>query len=236
VNAVVQASLAGKDTFKRALTLLAHRGREGEQQIIAAFPHLSEGHRVQAIVALGDASGSLGGAWLRELLHSPEIAAGERPAALIALVKRQGVQCSDVLVEWVRQAARPEQGAALIGLACAGDDRAWDVVFSLLNDLLGSARGGEFGPPPQALSVNSLPAIAVCYLARHLSPAGDERQASLVRLIRARWAAFNRTEREWLVEQWPSVAPEGPDPDQIAAPDPDALASWAAHPILKAVY
>jgi hypothetical protein len=235
LNQIVSARTEGEAAFEDAVRDAVHSGTEGEAALVAALPTLDEPDKAGVVVAIGDAIGPLGVPMLRDILHSPSEGGDLYYASLIALAKRQGMGASDVFAEWLSYGGESEKRAAMICLACVGDDQAWDVAFERLSALLDRNRNIKFGPPMAALVANSEPAMATCYLARHL--AGDEaRRLKLGSLLRRKWDQLNPTERKWLPEQWPSIAPEGPDLANLELPHPVVLALWARTPILDPRY
>jgi hypothetical protein len=86
--------------------------------------------QVRAVALLGDLSGTHGAAALRRLVHA--VGPGSRDVrcvSLLALAKRCGVEASAVLTEALSDRDGTVKDYAVIGLAGAGDGRAWDRVW-----------------------------------------------------------------------------------------------------------
>jgi hypothetical protein len=222
--------------FRKALSMAVRAGADGENDLVSALLQLEGDEEVNAVAALGDASGPLGIPALRRLLATPAAANAPTYPALMAIAKREGTAASDVLVDWLRKGNDNEKAAAMIGLAAVGDDRAWDLAFERLTQLLREKRTTQFGPPMRALPSNSRPAMAISYLARHVSSNHQGRLSKLVNLLRQNWHNLNPTERTWLMQRWPSVAPETVDVAHVEPPDGKYLALWASTPMLDPIY
>lgn len=71
----------------------------------------------------------------------------------------------------------------------------------------------------------------IAYLARHLSGSPADRVPRLVATLRSRFDRLHQVEQDWLSPHWPGIAPDGPQPDLIAPPDPAPFRSlvYATH-------
>jgi len=177
--------------------------------------------RVVLAAHLGDLRGAAGDAALRQVADAAGPGTTDlRAAALLALAKRLGPEATRDLEVGLDAANAVVKDYAVIGLAGAGDDRAWDQVLSYLRAVLRRA---------QRSAVQSEAAMAVAYLARH--GADPERHTQLVDFIRDHWAAID--EEEWFARLWPAIAPGGPPRDLVPAPDAAAFQEWARHPLFQ---
>jgi hypothetical protein len=235
-NPVIDALDIGTEAFRAAVRSSVHGGEDGEATLGAALAELVDPERTTVAVAIGDSTGPLGPTLLRSVLGSPAESGDFYYASLIALAKRAGAGASDVLTHWLRDGAESEKAAAMIGLACVGDDRAWDVAYERLVRLLEQPRNVQIVPPFKALAGASRPAMNICYLARNLLRKSDVRIPRLVSLLRERWESLNRSEQAWLSDYWPSVVPAGADVSDIDPPDSERLFMWASTPILDPVF
>jgi len=220
---------------ERILTLFASRRSADRSQAIAdayADPHadslLSDMlerskdttfDKVVIAAYLGDLRGDDGVAVLRRTADT--VGPGSRDlrcASVLALAKR----CGRDATPWLRYALASSDGAvkdyAIIGLAGAGDDDAWDEVFGQLRALLRRRRRAQG---------QSEVAMAIAYLAQHLDDAA--RRRTLVEFIRKHWVTIK--EAEWFDAHWPEARPEGPAADLVGAPDAERIRAWAREPL-----
>jgi hypothetical protein len=176
--------------------------------------------RVRIAATLGDLTGEAGGASLRRAIAVTGPGTRDlRCAAVLALAKREGAAATSEL----RSALANRDGAvrdyAMVGLAGAGDESAWDEVFARLPSLLRRKRRVHW---------KSEVAMALAYLAQHLNRA---RHAQLVRFVREHWTAVD--EPSWFDEHWPDARPDGPAIDAVSVPDATELRLWARFPLFE---
>jgi len=172
------------------------------------------GAAVFAAAFLGDLQGEAGTAALRRAVTATGRGSRDvRCAALLALAKRSGPDATPWLRDGLAGRDRVVREYALIGLAGAGDDRAWGDVFSLLPSII----------RPVQRSRPSAVATALAYLACHVEPA--ERRHDLVALVRKDWGSI--AEDAWFAEYWPEVRPGGPPPHLVPPPDVARIRGWA---------
>jgi len=178
---------------------------------------------VEIAAHLGDLRGDAGTAALRRAVSATGPQTRDlRCASLLALAKR----CGPEATPWLRDALEASDSAvkdyAIIGLAGAGDDRAWSQVADRLRTLV------RRGSKTEWRASEVLTAFAYC--ARHL---GDdrERRRELVDLVRNHWSRRSVDERHWFGEYWPQAAPGGPTAESVRPPDADAIQSWARDPL-----
>lgn len=85
--------------------------------------------------------------------------------------------------------------------------------------------------PDRRGSVPSDTLVMLAYLLRHAA-SDSGRIPSLVRLLRRHWDGLDpgrdpdREASRWIAAQWPDAAPGGPEPDEVEAPDPQAIKAW----------
>lgn len=220
--------------FDEAVRAAVVEGPPGEAELIAALADGPESRQVFIIAVLGDAQGDAGPAALRNVL-STSTRRDVLCAAVLALAKRSGPDASADLASALASRDTAVKNYAMLGLAGAGDDRAWDAAFIRLKQLLRRP-----GPPPslrpQFLSVQSPVAAAICYLGRHVDGRGGSRTIRLVRELREHWDHIGSGEQSWLAETWPAFAPGGPDEADIPEPDGQRLQQWIRDPLFKPVY
>ena len=162
---------------------------------------------------LGDLAGAQGDAALRRAIRvSGPGSRDVRCASLLALAKRMGALATPDLVDGLTMPDAAVKDYAVIGLAGAGDDQAFEQVLGHLRAVLRRRRKG----PSQVV------AYALAYLARHVSD--RTRRSELVAFVRKHWDAIDQA--EWFAELWPEAAPGGPDPDAVQAPTDAAIQEW----------
>jgi len=166
---------------------------------------------------MGDLHGDAGTAVLQRLMHSRGSGTRDvRCASVLALAKRCGPDATPWLVEALHTCDAAVKEYAVIGLAGAGDDSAWELVAARL-DKVGRKDSHSF--PSEVL-------MAVAYLGQHVR-VDARRRTVLVRLVRRHWFVRDDEERDWVDEYWPDAAPYGPAAEQVMAPNEDALRTWA---------
>lgn len=216
------------DAFEHALVDAIAIGAEGEAALVEVLPSLPRDRQVMVAVALGDAKGAAGPAALRSAMHRTDGSRDLRCAALLALAKRCGEAASADLAEMLAHRDGAVKDYALLGLAGAGDDRAWDAVVKRLHQLVRR---------PSRSEVPSSRLVAVCYLARHAYGAGTQRTIRLVDEVRSAWDQLDpELERPWFDEYWPSARPDGPPAHHVVPPDPQVLLDWVRHPLFDPAY
>lgn len=192
-------------------------GAVGDRLLVAVHPLVGRDLRVLVTAALGDAAGAGGYATLHAAASETGPGTSDlRTVAVMAMVRRAGTAATaDLVRAW---AARDwgTRTTALMGLAAVGDDRVRDEVWSWLRRRLKGTRRQAMGMPTDVV-------CGLVYLLRHLR---DDDGPTLTALLRGRWSALDEEEREWLVEQWPGVAPGGPA--EPAPPDGAVLGRWLA--------
>ena len=170
---------------------------------------------------LGDLEGDAGVAALERAAEATGPGARDlRCTALLALAKRRGAAATPQL----RAALAYRDGAvkdyAVIGLAAAGDVRAWDDVFDHLPAVLRRKR---------RVDDQSNESMALAYLAQHVSD--SERLRRLVHFIREHWVRIN--EAEWFSRFWPEASPNGPPIDEVPVPDAARINAWVRDPLFR---
>lgn len=165
---------------------------------------------------LGDLRGEAGTTVLRRLAgatgpHTRDL----RCVSVLALAKRCGEQATPWLAEALGARDGDVKEFAIIGLAGAGDDRAWDLVAERLDKI---ARKGSRSIPSEVL-------MAVGYLAQHV---GDDsrRRVALVGIVRRDWSCRSEDEQRWFEDYWPETEPNGPPADRVPTPNAEAIRAW----------
>jgi hypothetical protein len=171
--------------------------------------------KVMLAAHLGDLEGAAGVEALERATEATGPGSRDlRCAALLALAKR----CGDRATLRLRAALASRDGVvkdyAVLCLAGAGDDQAWDEVFDRLGPLL--RRKNRTSEPSDV-------EMAFAYLAQHAGNA--ERRHRLVAFIRAHWATI--AEDAWFSRFWPEACPAGLRVDQVAAPSAAPIRAWA---------
>jgi hypothetical protein len=206
----------------------------GEVALVAALDDFAKSRQVAVVAVLGDARGTEGPSALRKILSSIGVSRDMRCAAALALAKRCGTDASADLARALFRRDGVVKQYAVMGLAGAGDDRAWEQVFTRLKQLL-----RQPGPPPrfslEYLSLQSPAATAICYLGRHLDGAGGDRSVRLVRELRGCWERLGSAEQEWLNQIWPGSAPSGPHESEVEPPDKERMERWIRDPLFGPV-
>lgn len=170
---------------------------------------------------LGDLAGPQGDAALRRAIRvSGPGTRDVRCASLLALAKRTGALATPDLVEGLAVPDATVKYYAIIGLAGAGDDQAWDQALGYLRSVLRRARR-DHG--------RSQAAYALAYLARHV--ADGPRRRELAVFVRKHWDAID--EGAWFEALWPEAAPSGPALDAVPAPSGEAIQAWARESLFR---
>ncbi|MFF4055507.1 hypothetical protein ACFYZ8_06025 [Streptomyces sp. NPDC001668] len=223
------------EVFEGALLDAVTDGPTGEAELVAALDALPQSRQVSVVAVLGDAQGSAGPPALRHVLTAEGMSRDLRCAAALALAKRCGPGASADLAQALAARDAVLKNYAMVGLAGAGDDRAWDQVFVRLRQILRRS-----GPPTglrlQHLSVQSQVASAICYLGRHLDGAGGDRSVRLVGEVREHWDRLGTPEQVWLIEMWPGCVPDGPPAGEVLPPEGRRLESWIRDPLFGPVH
>jgi hypothetical protein len=168
---------------------------------------------------LGDLTGARGDAALRRAIRVSGPGSRDlRCASLLALAKRLGPSATPDLLVGLTASDAAVKDYSVIGLAGAGDDRAWAPVLEYLRAVLRRKRRAQG---------QSEVSMAVAYLAQHASD--PSRRSELVAFIRRHWDAID--EVEWFARLWPAAAPYGPNLEAVPAPDSAALRTWARSPL-----
>jgi HEAT repeat protein len=229
-----RAAALNADDMEAALSTAVSSGEGGESFLVAALERCSGDDRVLIIAALGEAEGSKGVPLLRSLAVDHAESSESRCASLVALAKRESASASDVLRECMDDDHEDVRHYALHCLACVGDDRAWDLVYRRLQDLLsGPAPRSPGALSSRALSIQSVKLLAIGYLARHLSSV--QREAAVVELMRSRRNRLYTAEGEWLKEHWPACTHDGVVPSE-EPPDVSRITDWLCSPLLSPLY
>jgi hypothetical protein len=219
--------------FDEAVRDAVAEGEPGEAELVMALADSPETRQVAIVAALGDTRGDTAPAALRKVLSSTK--RDVLCAALLALAKRSGPAASADLASALAGRDSAVKNYAMLGLAGAGDDRAWEAAFNRLKQLLRRP-----GSPPslksQFLSVQSPVAAAICYLGRHLDGQGGSRTIRLVQELRGHWAQVGSGEQGWLAEVWPTCAPGGPDGADVPEPDGQRLQQWIRDPLFRPLF
>lgn len=214
---------SSQESFEAAVHDAVLDGPGGEAQLVSVLDDLSEDRQVVVVAALGDAQGELGPAVLRRVLAGPGGSTDKRCVAALALAKRGGAAATPDLADALRGEDRAVADYAIMGLAGAGDDRAWEPAFAFLNQRL-RARTRAPRLTLEFLAWQSDPVHAVCYLGRHTQ--SGERRVRLVHKLRENWDRLSSGEQTWLSDIWPGCGPEGPAESDVPAPDADQLELW----------
>jgi hypothetical protein len=222
------------DFFEQA-QCAAEAGDYGERVLVEALGRrLSKDKQLYVVAALGDATGPLGGAALREALTWTGTPQDLRCAAVLALAKREQGAASADLAEAFNSAVAAIRGYGAIGLAAYGDDRAWETAFAYLQRRMHTAQ--NVWPPTTS-------AYCVAYLLRHLE-ADRTRTSRLVALLRGNekrapksapfWASDASALAQhwvegtgWLQRHWPDCLDSSVAADRVAPPDVAAVERWA---------
>lgn len=226
VTAVADA-LTKRDihTVERAVKAAVALGPAGDTLLSHALTTAKGYIRVSIVVALGETTGPAG---LTALRHAQTVTGpGSRDlrcAAVLALAKRCGAEATPDLLTALADRDGDVRRYAVIALAGAGDDRAWDQTLTWLTTYLKRVHRPATEPSPFGM--------AVAYLAQH-APAASERLAKLVTTIRTAWTRLDVDERQWLTGLWPAAEPTGPALELVIPPDPDQLRAWARHPLFE---
>ena len=220
-------------SFDQAVRDAVLEGPGGEAELAVALGDVPESRRVEIAAALGDARGDAGPAALRRILEAP----AQRDltcAALLALAKRCATEATADLASALASRDGVVKDYAMLGLAGAGDDTAWDEAFGRLKQLLRRP-----GPPAtlnlRFLSVQSPVAAAICYLGRHLDGPGGHRTVRLVGELQDRWDYVGSGEKQWLAQVWPECT-AGRNASAIPAPDGRRLQQWIRDPLFKPIF
>jgi hypothetical protein len=182
--------------------------------------------RIWMAAELGDLRGPDGEAALLDILSEPNIGTDLACASMLALAKRSGPQRTPVWANYLKRRSPAIKRYAVLALAAAGDDRAWDDVFAYLSRMIRKPMGGPYLDTPVR------PPIA--YLARHA--AACDGTDALRSLLRKRWSNLDPADRAWLRALWPEVDPETHHDDVPVPPDANAFLQWMrAEPIFGTV-
>jgi hypothetical protein len=226
--------------FRAAVLEAVEGGRDGEHELVAVLDEVSRDRKVMITAALGDCQGPAGRAALRSVLkasgpHSQDLCC----AALLALAKRCGADATTDFAFGLSSRLAVVKGYAMIGLAGAGDGRAWDPAFDRLRVLLRRpSLYREERAVPRSFMATAV-VWNVAYLAQHLE-ADEDRPQRLVGQLWRRWHQMNNEEYAWLDEFWPDVSserpwpalsPDSPLPASIGLPDPRRIRAWARDPL-----
>jgi hypothetical protein len=197
-----------------------------QDEVLALALAKADGSKAVLIAAeLGDTRGAAGSSALRSVLDTA--GPGSRDlhcAAILALTRRSGPAATSDMLACLAGSDSVVREYGLFCLAAVGDDRGWDQVLAWLVKLLKRTKRSS-ALPTQA-------GIGIAYLARH-SPPGSDHLVSLVTALRERWVQAPYEPQPWLMAHWPDVAPGGPDPADVAAPNPRWLQSWARHALFE---
>ncbi len=221
------------DLFAR---LRSHRWEEVDAALAEAVEHpegdriiadyVLSGNRSERLLAtalLGDLRGADGTAALRHLVHATGPGSRDlRCASLIALAKRCGEAASADLTAALSDRDGTVKDYAIIGLAGAGDGRAWNQVFKRLQLLLRR--------PSRTIGASEVQ-MAVAYLVQHQSD-DRERLRLLVEALRSSWYRMSGGEIRWFTELWPEALPEGPPTTDVPWPDPNHIREWVRNLLL----
>ena len=170
---------------------------------------------------LGDLAGTHGDSALRRAIRVSGLGTRDtRCASLLALVKRTGALATPDLVEGLAVPDASVKDYAMIGLAGAGDDQAWDQALGYLRSVLRRARRAHG---------RSQVAYALAYLARHV--ADGPRRRELAAFVRGHWDAID--EGAWFEALWPEAAPSGPALDALPATNGEAIQAWARESLYR---
>ncbi len=173
--------------------------------------------RLFATALLGDLRGTEGTAALRQLVHASGPGSRDlRCASLVALAKRCGEAASADLTAALSDRDGTVKDYAIIGLAGAGDGRAWDIVFKRLQLLLRR--------PSRVIGASEV-VMAVAYLVQHQRD-DLERLHALVEALRSSWDRMSDEEIRWFAEFWPEALPDGPLTGDVPWPDPNQVRDW----------
>jgi hypothetical protein len=208
----------------QAIASAVHSGPEGEDAIIDAL--LNGRVRSQAALAgaLGESSGEQGTEVLRRVCRENSNQHDLRGVALLALAKRCGADATGDLLDAMEVPSGDIKSWAVIGLAGAGTDLAWNRVFEYLRNILRQ--------PPKIGSDTPTVLFAVAYLGQFLDR--DDRRQRLSEAIRSNWSRLGVEEKSWLHRHWRDV---GPDESMgSGVPDPTELRAWARDKMFGRIY
>jgi hypothetical protein len=210
---------------RRAMGQAVRVGADGERLLVDALVSAkNSADRVSLVAHLGELNGPLGGDALRAVLaETGRKAVDLRCAALLALAKRLGGDSTPLLLEALKDASGAVRGYALLGLAGAGDDRAWEEVLLMLQSLVGQPSGGERAPYSDRMA-------CVLHLGQHCEEHPD-RLVRLVTVLRSSWGSLSPQDRAQLKVVWPGLESEGGD--LPAPPDEQLLRAFAREPLFR---
>lgn len=209
--------------FETAVRAAVNGGIDGDSALAEALHHPQlqaasrSPERLLVAAALGDASGPAGPEALRRVLAGGKISRDLRCASLLALAKRIRAGATPDLIRGLAFPDGVVKSYAVIGLACTGDDRAWEAVLDRLLHLLRRSPLRQ-DRPSQVL-------VALAYLGQF---ATDPERSSRVRTeVRKRWNQLDPGERSWIGRYWPALAGSEVEPGKDVAVDPLGLRHWA---------
>jgi hypothetical protein len=198
-------------------------GEDGDAALSAALHHPSlQGpsrlaERVRVAAALGFACGSTGPAALRQVLAEDKIARDLRCASLLAIAKRIGPEATPDLLEGLAFPDGAVKDYAVIALACAGDDGAWDAVLARLVVLLRRTTARQ--------SDGSDVVVALAYLGHYAVT--SERTAKVRYVVQKKWDRLQESDRSWVRTYWPAHASPDCNPSPLAQRERSELRRWA---------
>ncbi len=222
----IEQALQSRDPYDcwPQLRKAAQLGPVGEQVLIDALMSKSD-PRDQVLLGafLGEATGPSGPTVLRTMIERTGPGTQDlRLVALLALAKRCGVAATPDLQKALSAKNASVRHWAVIGLAGAGDDRAWDDVFDRLRRVLEH--------PSHTLWSPSDVLWCVLYLGQYCADAPD-RMMLLVGKLRRSWNLLSPSDVSQLQRLWPGLEPTGDSMPQT--PEPAALRAYARDLMFK---
>jgi hypothetical protein len=213
-------------TFHGAVAECLRSGETGDSALAEALLSVTKDRRVVIAAALGDIRGDAGTEALRNAIDGPGASRDLRCAGLLALAKRVGASASADFARHLASSDFVVKSYAMICLAGAGDDRAWDQALKRLNQIVDQPRRNANDPSDVAITIG--------YLARHTLAIGSSRSIALVRWVREHWERLTDTERRWLARHWPGCVPNGPEVASVVPPDAEAIRQAVRGPLFDA--
>ena len=221
------AGLRGRSAASREQAIeAAERDEHADSLLARMLDESADGtwEKVFIAAALGQVSGEDGDPALRRTLKASGPRTSDlRCSALYGLARRCGEAAHEDFVVGLRSKDAGTREYAMCALAACGRDGVWDEVAARLESTM--KRSDRRG------SVPSDTLVMIAYLLRH-SGSDRGRIPSLVSLLRRHWDGLDprgdvdREASRWVAEQWPDAAPGGPEPDEVEAPDADAINDW----------
>ena len=109
----------------------------------------------------------------------------------------------------------------MLALSAYGRDGLWEEVADRLVTTV-RRRHRRSTTPSEVV-------VMIVYLARYATEHAEGLRR-LVAELRRHWQTLDADggdeAKQWLATYWPDVAPDGPPPDEVSAPDAGAMQAW----------